>query len=97
VRRLVAAFLLLPGCRRLSAPSDISEDSALAQNESGGGGACENWARGLQAMAGGVPVVTQRQWGWCDMIEHRVTGFLGSEDCELAHSRRYWLATSRSA
>ena len=24
-------------------------------------------------------------WGWREMIEHGVTGFLGSDDCELAH------------
>ena len=50
------------------------------------GGARENWPRaGLEAMAAGVPVVAQRQWGWCEMIEHGVTGFLGSSDEELAH------------
>jgi hypothetical protein len=50
------------------------------------GGARENWPRaGLEAMSSGVPVVAQREWGWCEMIEHGVTGFLGSDDCELAH------------
>jgi glycosyltransferase involved in cell wall biosynthesis len=50
------------------------------------GGARENWPRaGLEAMAAGVPVVAQNQWGWREMIEHGVTGFLGSDDCELAH------------
>ncbi len=33
----------------------------------------------------GVPVVAQNDWGWREMIEHGVTGFLGSDDCELAH------------
>lgn len=50
------------------------------------GGARENWPRaGLEAFAAGVPVVTQNDWGWTEMIEHGVTGFLGSDDCELAH------------
>ena len=50
------------------------------------GGARENWPRaGLEAMAVGVPIVAQNDWGWREMIEHGVTGFLGSNDCELAH------------
>lgn len=50
------------------------------------GGARENWPRaGLEAMAAGVPVVAQREWGWKEMIVHGETGFLGSTDEELAH------------
>ncbi|QDU76877.1 Glycosyl transferases group 1 [Bremerella volcania] len=50
------------------------------------GGARENWPRvGLEAMAAGVAVVAQNDWGWREMIEHGVTGFLGSCDEELAH------------
>lgn len=50
------------------------------------GGARENWPRvGLEAMAMGVPVVTQNEWGWREMIQHGVTGFLGKCDEELAH------------
>jgi hypothetical protein len=50
------------------------------------GGARENWPRvGLEAMAAGVPIVTQNDWGWREMIEHGVTGFLGSGDEELSH------------
>ena len=50
------------------------------------GGARENWPRvGLEAMAAGVPVVAQNDWGWREMIEHGVTGFLGRCDEELAH------------
>lgn len=50
------------------------------------GGARENWPRaGLEAMATGVPIVAQNDWGWREMVEHGVTGFLGSDDCELAH------------
>jgi hypothetical protein len=36
-------------------------------------------------MAAGVPIVAQNDWGWREVIEHGVTGFLGSDDCELAH------------
>ena len=36
-------------------------------------------------MAAGVAVVTQNDWGWREMIEHGVTGFLGGCDEELAH------------
>ena len=50
------------------------------------GGARENWPRaGLEAMAAGVPVVAQNEWGWREMIQHGVTGFLGNCDEELAH------------
>lgn len=50
------------------------------------GGARENWPRaGLEAMAAGVPVVAQNDWGWREMIDHGVTGFLGACDEELAH------------
>lgn len=50
------------------------------------GGARENWPQaGLEAMAAGVPIVAQNDWGWREMIEHGVTGFLGSCDEELAH------------
>ena len=49
------------------------------------GGAGENWPRsGLEAMATGVPIVVQNQWGWCEMIEHDVTGFLCDNDAQLA-------------
>lgn len=54
------------------------------------GGARENWPRvGLEAMAAGVPVIAQRQWGWKEMIVEHETGFLGDSDEELAH----WAAT----
>lgn len=50
------------------------------------GGARENWPQaGLEAMAAGVPIVAQNDWGWREMIEHGVTGFLGGCDEELAH------------
>ncbi len=50
------------------------------------GGARENWPRvGLEAMAAGVPIVAQDQWGWKEMVQHGVTGFLGVCDEELAH------------
>lgn len=54
------------------------------------GGDRENWPRvGLEAFASGVPVVAQNEWGWKEMIIHGETGFLGYQDCELAH----WTAT----
>lgn len=50
------------------------------------GGARENWPRvGLEAMAAGVPIVAQNEWGWREMVQHGVTGFLGNCDEELAH------------
>jgi glycosyltransferase involved in cell wall biosynthesis len=36
-------------------------------------------------MAAGVPIVTQNQWGWREMIRHGETGFLCDTDEELAH------------
>jgi hypothetical protein len=48
------------------------------------GGAQENWPRaGLEAMACGVPVVTEDAWGWREMIDHGETGFL-AEPARLA-------------
>lgn len=50
------------------------------------GGARENWPRiGLEAMAAGVPIITQNQWGWREMIKHGETGFLCNNDQELAY------------
>jgi len=50
------------------------------------GGAEENWPRsGLEAMASGVPVVAQNQWGWRDMIRHGETGFLCDTAEEIIH------------
>ena len=49
------------------------------------GGARENWPRiGLEAMAAGVPLVCQNQWGWKEMIEDGQTGFLTNSDEEMA-------------
>ncbi|MEX2139797.1 MAG: glycosyltransferase [Pirellulales bacterium] len=49
------------------------------------GGAKENWPRsGLEAMAVGVPIVAQNEWGWSEMVVHGETGFLGGSDEELA-------------
>jgi hypothetical protein len=49
------------------------------------GGASENWPRiGLEAMAAGVPLVAQNQWGWQEMIDHGRTGFLADTDDDLA-------------
>lgn len=50
------------------------------------GGAGENWPRsGLEAMASGVPVVVQNQWGWPEMVRHGQTGYLCDTDDELAY------------
>jgi glycosyltransferase involved in cell wall biosynthesis len=52
------------------------------------GGAAENWPRvGLEAMAAGVPIVAQNAWGWQEMLQHNVSGFLCANDSELV----YWL------
>ena len=49
------------------------------------GGARENWPRiGLEAMAAGVPLVCQNQWGWKEMIIDGQTGFLANSDEEMA-------------
>jgi len=43
-------------------------------------GALENWPRvGLEAMAAGVPIVTENKWGWPEMIEDGVTGLLADD------------------
>ena len=48
------------------------------------GGARENWPRiGLEAMAAGVPIVAQNQWGWKEMIVHGKTGFLCDSDADF--------------
>jgi glycosyltransferase involved in cell wall biosynthesis len=66
------------------------------------GGAEENWPRvGLEAMAAGVPIVTENKWGWREMIEHGRTGYLADTEDELAYyagrlaadeSHRLWIA-----
>lgn len=49
------------------------------------GGARENWPRvGLEAMAAGVPIIAEKRWGWLEMVEHGVTGFLGDNDADLS-------------
>jgi hypothetical protein len=48
------------------------------------GGAAENWPRaGLEAMAAGVPLVVENQWGWREMIRHGETGYLCDSEDEL--------------
>lgn len=50
------------------------------------GGAAENWPRaGLEAMALGPVVIAQNEWGWKEMVEHEVTGYLGNDIYEMAH------------
>jgi hypothetical protein len=48
------------------------------------GGAAENWPRsGLEAMASGVPLVVQNEWGWREMVRHDETGYLCNNDDEF--------------
>jgi glycosyltransferase involved in cell wall biosynthesis len=48
------------------------------------GGARENWPRiGLEAMAAGVPVITQDAWGWREMVQSGQTGWLCGSDEEF--------------
>ncbi len=47
------------------------------------GDAQENWPRvGLEAMAAGVPIITQNRGGWPEMVKHGETGFL----CDNSHA-----------
>ena len=49
-----------------------------------GGRAVENWPRaGLEAMAAGVPIVTDRRGGWLEMIRHGETGCLAHTAGEI--------------
>ena len=60
------------------------------------GGARENWPRvGLEAMAMGVPVVAQNEWGWREMIQHGVTGFLVDDVTEAVFAVRRIAGLSR--
>ena len=78
-----------PPWARCLPPMSISIDRFLAGLHcylTINGNARENWPRvGLEAFAAGVPVVAEKQWGWREMIEHGVTGFLGENPEELAH------------
>jgi glycosyltransferase involved in cell wall biosynthesis len=48
------------------------------------GAAVENWPRvGLEAMAAGVPIITQAKGGWLEMIEDGHTGFLCASEDEV--------------
>ncbi len=65
-----------------SAPEFFGKLHAMLQVN---GQAEENWPRsGLEAMASGVPVVVQNAWGWREMVRHGRTGYLASNDHELA-------------
>ncbi|HUU95391.1 MAG TPA: glycosyltransferase [Phycisphaerae bacterium] len=64
---------LLPSCAEPSQAFLGSLHAMLQIN----GSVDENWPRtGLEAMAAGVPVVAQRQWGWKEMFRHGETGLL---------------------
>jgi glycosyltransferase involved in cell wall biosynthesis len=81
---------VLPTCAEPAAAFLQSLHAVLAIN----GGAGENWPRvGLEAMATGVPLVVQKQWGWPEMIRHGETGILTSDNLqEIAYqlSRLAW-------
>jgi len=50
------------------------------------GGSRENWPRcALEAMALGVPIVAEDDFGWPEMIEHGTSGLLGRCDQELSY------------
>ena len=50
-----------------------------------GAAAIENWPRaGLEAMAAGVPIVTDNRGGWPEMIRHGETGYLADTPRDLA-------------
>lgn len=50
------------------------------------GGARENWPRiGLEAMAAGVPLVVEDQWGWREMVLHGRTGYRAHQPEEMAY------------
>lgn len=50
------------------------------------GGSRENWPRcGLEAMASGVLIVAENNYGWREMVAHGKTGFLGNHFHEYAH------------
>lgn len=57
------------------------------------GGSRENWPRiGLEAMAAGVPIVAERNYGWPEMVVDGKTGHLGEGFHEWAHwpARMAW-------
>ena len=72
----------VPAGQRRAAQTFFSKLHCMVQVN---GGAGENWPRsGLEAMAAGVPVVVQNQWGW-QMIIHGQTGYLCDTDEELCY------------
>jgi len=70
------------------APREISAQAFMARCHAMvglNGGARENWPRiGLEAMAAGVPLVCQKEWGWKEMVIDGETGFLVNSDQEMA-------------
>lgn len=73
---------VLPACAQSSQAFLSSLHAMVPIN----GGCKENWPRtGLEAMAAGVPIVTQNEWGWREMVQHGKTGFLCDNDADLAY------------
>jgi hypothetical protein len=72
---------VLPPCAEKAGVFLASLHCLISMN----GGAAENWPRvGLEAMATGVPVIADNQWGWREMIVHGETGFLANSVQEFA-------------
>ena len=60
--------------------------ATLAAMVHASGSAVENWPRvGLEAMAAGVPIVTENRGGWAEMIRHGRTGYLCGGEDQLAY------------
>ncbi|MCG8649918.1 MAG: glycosyltransferase, partial [Pirellulales bacterium] len=65
----------------------------------------ENWPRiGLEAMASGSVLIVDNRGGWCQMVEHGVTGWLCDDDedfvryaTRMAQNKQERLAISRAA
>jgi len=74
---------VMPACAE-SAQAFISSLHAMVPIN---GGCEESWSRvGLEAMASGVPIVTQNSWAWREILSHGETGFLCDSDDEIAYN-----------
>jgi glycosyltransferase involved in cell wall biosynthesis len=86
--RLQAVVGAAPGwVEKVSAGGETSRDflASLHCLLQISGLATENWSRvGLEAMASGTAIVTDRRGGWPEMIDHGKTGFLATSPQEAA-------------
>lgn len=87
-RQVEAALGTPPSWAEVLAPGAETSGQFLSSLDcflAAGGTAIENWPRaGLEAMAAGVPIVTDSRGGWPEMIRHGETGYLGDTAGELA-------------